>query len=434
MKSLICPCCGENLIEDAWEELSNSETGNILIDTYPAYICKAQCGYVKRVEEVPEIIAQQDEDRLLLYYPEQNARILDLRDSVLWPPMHVDSILAKSEWEEYKGNHDIEKLIENARDSRSAYLERPNLFEFATSELSQDAFLCWLMSWSEEPYRSLDKLLYETANEFISAIFALHNIPAPVIETITIQRQFKSLDILTIINNTYAILIEDKTYTKNHSNQLIRYREEVENEYPDLTQLPIYYKIGDQSHYRSVIEAEYAPFTRQMMLRILKNGRNRGITNTIFLDYYRHLQQLEEEVSSFQTRRVSEWNSNAWQGFYKEIQKEIDGDWDYVSNQSGGFLGFWWGSKRHDRYYFQLEEEKLCVKIIAKEGENRKELRNAAMKEVLDESKRHDLQLERPARLGNGKTMTIAQRTDYLQLNNDGTLDLERTLEQLRKY
>lgn len=28
-------------------------------------------------------------------------------------------------------------------------IQPPNLFEFATSELSQDAFLCWLASWAD---------------------------------------------------------------------------------------------------------------------------------------------------------------------------------------------------------------------------------------------------------------------------------------------
>nr|WP_260390277.1 hypothetical protein [Ornithobacterium rhinotracheale] len=27
--------------------------------------------------------------------------------------------------------------------------EKPNLFQYATSELSQDAFLCWLIAWAD---------------------------------------------------------------------------------------------------------------------------------------------------------------------------------------------------------------------------------------------------------------------------------------------
>ncbi|MFJ7970248.1 PD-(D/E)XK nuclease family protein [Psychrobacillus sp. NPDC096389] len=434
MKSSICPCCGGELVEDAWESIRNREDGGIVIDVYPAYTCKDQCGFVKQKKEIPEVIAQQGKDRLLLLYSNQQARILDVLDLVLWPPMHVDSLLSKDYWEEYNGDFNIEELVGNARDSRSASLEAPNLFQFATSELSQDAFLCWLMSWSEQPYRTLDRPLHEAAMEFIAVIFNVHNIPVPVIETIIIKRQFKSLDILAIINDTYAILIEDKTYTKNHSNQLLRYRDAIKIEYPTLIQLPIYYKITDQSHYQSVINAGYVPFKRIMMLRILINGINKGIKNTIFLDYYRHLQKLEESYSANRTKRVAEWDAYAWQGFYQEIQKEIDGDWDYVSNRSGGFWGFWWESKKQKNYYMQLEQEKLCLKIVVEDGENRQKLREEAIREILYESELNSLRLKKPTRLGTGKTMTIAQRTDYIQLNLDETVNIQRTIDELKKY
>src|SRR5690606_37875466 len=203
---------------------------------FSAYVCEKNCGYTKRIEPVPKIIAQQGDDRLLLLYPNEQGRILELRDSVIWPSMHVQSILARGYWENYTGNHDVMLLLEKARDSESAYLTPPNLFRFATSELSQDAFLCWLLSWSQKGYRDHDKALHNVAVDFVSTIFSAHHLSAPPIHSIKILRQFKSLDVLAIINDEYAILIEDKTYTKNHSNQLVRYREAVSKDYPNLIQ------------------------------------------------------------------------------------------------------------------------------------------------------------------------------------------------------
>ncbi|WP_234400678.1 PD-(D/E)XK nuclease family protein [Virgibacillus senegalensis] len=431
---LNCPRCGSPLIEDAGENLEQNEDCGVVMDVFPAYVCEAQCGYKRRIEEVPEVIAQQGEDRLLLLYSNQQARILDVRDLVLWPAMHVDSLLARGYWEDYKGDDNIEELLQNAKDSQSAYVETPNLFQFATSELSQDAFLCWLTAWSDQAYRSLNRPLHDAGVEFISEIFHVHDIPAPVTDSIEIIRQFKSLDILAIINDTYAILIEDKTYTKNHSNQLQRYRDAIQEAYPHLIQLPIYYKIADQSHYRSVVDAGYVPFKRPMMLTILKNGVDKGIDNTIFLDYYRHLQNLDDNVSSFRTKPLKEWDDHAWQGFYQEIQKEIDGDWGYVHNRSGGFWGFWWNSKLNKRCYMQLEQETLCVKVVAREDEKRSKLRTEVLSDILEESEKQGLHLKRPARLGNGKTMTIAQRTDYIQWNEDGTVNIRETIDLLKRY
>lgn len=54
------------------------------------------------------------------------------------------------------------------------------------------------------------------------------------------------------------------------------------------------------------------------------------------------------------------------------------------------------------------------------------------MKEVLAESE--GLHVHRPERRGVGRTMTIAKRSDYIQKNPDGTVDTERTIEELKKY
>jgi hypothetical protein len=434
MKANSCPQCNGKLVESIWEHLEETKDGGVIMDASPVYRCQENCGFMKRIEPIPQIIGQQGDDRLLLLFPNERGRILDLRNSIIWPPNHVESLKARGYWDEYTGNHDAEALLEDARESESAFLEPPNLFYFATSELSQDAFLCWFLSWSKYSYRSINRPLHEAAFNFIAMIFNAHKIPVPTIETIEITRQFESLDILAIVNKTYAILIEDKTFTKDHSNQLIRYRESVKIEYPKLIQLPIYYKISDQSHFQSVKIAGYIPFKRRMMMGILKKGIDNGVNNSIFLDYYQHLNILDENISSYKITPVANWDSFAWQGFYQELQEEIPGNWGYVPNKAGGFWAFWWKSKSHKRYYFQLEQQRLCVKLKAKDGEEKREIQHEQMEKVLSESEKSGLSLKKPSRLKIGKTMTIAMREDYIKLHQDGTVNIKGTIEELKKY
>ncbi|MEH6943366.1 PD-(D/E)XK nuclease family protein [Bacillus sp. JJ722] len=313
-------------------------------------------------------------------------------------------------------------------------IHTPNLFEFATSELSQDAFLCWLLSWSQDKYQSMESELHKIAVDFITLIFAQHNAEVPIIKKIEIIKQFKSLDVLAIVNDRYAILIEDKTYTKHHSNQLVRYRESVKQAYPNLIQLPIYYKIADQSHYDLVYSAGYKVINRKMILKVLNKDYIKRIKNHIFHDYLNHLQRIEDSISSFITKPIEDWNHFAWQGFYQELQTKINGEWGYVPNPTGGFWGFWWNTSFEANYYLQLEQEQLCAKVIAKQGENRKELRTTVMLEALVDSEKRGLALQKPSRFGNENIMTVAKRLDYLQTNFDGTIDLERTIEELKKF
>ena len=58
-------------------------------------------------------------------------------------------------------------------------MQQPNLFSFATSELSQDAFLCWFLSWADSKYEKLDASLHHCARGFISAIFDKHTKTMP---------------------------------------------------------------------------------------------------------------------------------------------------------------------------------------------------------------------------------------------------------------
>ena len=50
-------------------------------------------------------------------------------------------------------------------------LEDDNLFKYATKELSQDAFLCWLISWYNDNNKK--NQLYTVAETFLNIILEL---------------------------------------------------------------------------------------------------------------------------------------------------------------------------------------------------------------------------------------------------------------------
>lgn len=48
---------------------------------------------------------------------------------------------------------------------------KPNLFDFATSELSQDALICWLLAWASNGYNETDVELRLDAKKLILQFF-----------------------------------------------------------------------------------------------------------------------------------------------------------------------------------------------------------------------------------------------------------------------
>lgn len=432
MDQVMCPNCHIGLVEDAAEDLTMGENGKVTVDGFLAYVCPNHCGYFERMPkdgEFPRAIADRG-DALLLLYPHNEGRIYDRASNVLYPPKHYEAHVKFGYWEPYTGNEDIKAIDRYARKLG----EPKSLFEFATSELSQDAFLCWLIQWADPFLSERNRPLHRTALRFIEEIFKKHRIKAvPAIQSVEIIRQFQSLDILVLINEDTAILIEDKTYTKDHSNQLIRYKEAVQKAYPTHRLLPVYYKSASQSHYRSCDKARYVPFLREDMLAVLREGVSNGVQNDIFFDYVKRLEQIEAGYQSYKKWPVEKWNSFSWQGFFRRLQEEIEGNWGYVPNQNGGFQAFWWGQHSNSPYYFQIEETRLCIKIVEEQKEKQRTAREKGMASLLHLPLLQELSFRKPHKSGLGKTMTVLVKDDYVQTDDHRIVNMPKTIELLKR-
>ena len=346
-------------------------------------------------------------------------------------------------------------------------MKRPNLFSSATSELSQDAFICWLLSWAKPENKKYDAHLHACGMAMIQKFFEKHDKPFPnEIRTVEVKKQDKNIDVLCIVNGEYPIIIEDKTRTSNHGDQLAKYFSVIKNRkdekgnfrYKVEDIIPIYFKTYDQSCYKNVVDKnKYQPFTRADFLVILNKGVvELGISNAIFEDFREHLQGIENRVQSYQTHNFNDWTSQSWVGFYLKLQQELGmGNWDKVNNPAKGFMGFSWGGIGSEKPYLQLEQHELCFKVRV-EGESKKELKKKQPDELrkilkAETVKRRDIRnkwykliksqctdygiaLERPANFGNGKWMTVIKaKDDYLHKNAEGIIDIHATVQYLQK-
>lgn len=317
--------------------------------------------------------------------------------------------------------------------------DQPNIFNFATSELSQDAFICWLLLWALPANKEFDHKLNECATRLLDIFFDKHHKEKPSsYRSVEVRKQDNFIDILCIINNETYVLIEDKIWSKNHSNQLSRYVENIKSKnIPQGSILPIYFKTGDQSNYSEILKSGYVVFSRSDFLEILDYGYRTGITNQIFLDYRSYLANIDNEINSYKVLPLSEWKWASWKGFFIELQQLLkDGNWDYVPNPSGGFLGFWWHFQGDDQceQYLQLEQEKCCFKVWVNDSSQRAKLRNGWHRTIIDIGCRLGLNIEKPPRFGNGQYMTVAILTEeYRKRKPDGTIDMSGTVNLLKK-
>ncbi|MBD8019067.1 PD-(D/E)XK nuclease family protein [Kaistella pullorum] len=327
---------------------------------------------------------------------------------------------------------------------------KPNIFDIATKELNQDAFITWLLKFADPKYQSANQKLNTCGKTFVTQLIKKQlSTFDEQINKVEAGRQWENIDVWAEINEKYLIIIEDKINSSHHSNQLSRYKENAEkwcknNNYKE--PICIYLKTGNESQSRlSQIEKNgYSIFSRLDFINLLNEFKD--INNDIFIDFYERLKRIEKSNNEFENKIIKDWNGNDWQGFFQFLEKEIPiENWDYVNNASGGF----WNAVLNWDYwniypaYIQLEEGKLCFKISTDPNEldlpenlTRGEIRNHLHKLIMNQAKNSGFEnIKRPTRFGNGNYMTVAivNREDWLGKENE-TIDKENIVKTLTEY
>ena len=99
-----------------------------------------------------------------------------------------------------------------------------NIFNFATNELSQDAFICWCLNWINMPVRNDNESGRRFGARFLSRLLnEVYDVSS--VNRIYIFRQLLNIDVLVLVPALQvALIIEDKTSSQEHGNQINRYK------------------------------------------------------------------------------------------------------------------------------------------------------------------------------------------------------------------
>lgn len=328
-------------------------------------------------------------------------------------------------------------------------LAGPNLFTYAPSELSQDAFLAWLLAWASDEYADTDPALHRTGHHFVAALLRKCGRSVPDFRSVEVQTQHPArhdkkagaIDVFVTLDDAVALLIEDKVRAGMHGDQLRRYLAWAQGEYGPERVAAVYLKTFDQASYKAAEKAGFTPFLRGDLLRVLGEGTQLGVRNDIFAAFHAHVRGIEKRVAAYSRVPVSDWPTgpegrDLRAGFFMRVQEAIpEARWAFVNNPGGGFMALWWGFEKHDgcMTYLQLEDDVLTFRIEADERERRKALRSAWHARIVEAARESGLTVDRPGRFGYGQTMRVAEVKPYLMADADGLLDLQATLSQLRE-
>jgi hypothetical protein len=337
-------------------------------------------------------------------------------------------------------------------------MNKPNIFDYATSELSQDAFLIWLARWAKSKYSSSNNELHKTGKYFLNSLlqkkFGSDFKGYEEFDVIKITPQIQKIDILIELerkNVRLAIIIEDKVYSSEHSNQLEKYYKRViELGYKKDEIIPIYFKTGFQHNLEKIRDKKYLIYSINDFFDVLKNGKNAGIKNEIFIDYLEYIERVKKRYENdklsfenFRDSKIGRWNWWNWIGFFDKNAEVLNAKWGVVSNRRENLVAFWFGGAQIKITHMEKEftfhpyinitySDRAKYLISYRLGLNgntqkNKELRNIVIKEYIDIIQSRGIKVKIP------RFKRAEETIELLKVSNvDENMDENSLIEFLR--
>jgi len=328
---------------------------------------------------------------------------------------------------------------------------QPSIFKYATSELSQDAAIMWLLEWAKPLNQEKNPKLHQIGISLLKSLYNLTDSTLEGFDTIIIKPQVKKIDILVEVisgEKKTAILIEDKIKSSHHSNQLKRYLDYINstNEY-DLV-IPVYFKTGFQASLKRVTETGYYHYSVVQFHEVLKKGKESGVENDIFRDLFEHIYQLRKNYrgskNSFENyaqNKINDWTWWSWYGFFTNFQNTLskpEEGWGVVPSRRGNLLASWFS---HEKFIYEKDGEKLIFKPfidvryegfrnnyvlsyrlhLNKNKDYHKEVRNQIKKELIPRLKKKNFNIQE------SKFKKAKNTIEILKIQTDG-INQESTL------
>ena len=231
-----------------------------------------------------------------------------------------------------------------------------NLFDYATKELSQDAFLRWF----------LDNDIDNSGKLLLSKFTGLKSTKITKIET---QGQVHKIDILVSFyheGQKHYLVIEDKVDSFEHNDQLNKYRnlitKIVSNSGENIKTHFIYYKprpLTEEEPQPVIKDNEWVGFGIEEIYSFFKNYV--GHNNLIIDSYAQYISDLHTKLLNISSKPVIEWDHLSAQTFFRKTVETIFRSFHKGVKVSEGKI--YQGHYANYKIYFTFENDTLREKM-----------------------------------------------------------------------
>ncbi len=329
---------------------------------------------------------------------------------------------------------------------------RPNIFDHATTELSQDAFFAWLMSWADKKYAHHHPVMHNTGRRFIAWLFERAGRSVPEYVGVEVKRQHENIDLLVGLHGSQGpvvyLLIEDKTYTTDHATQMSGYLAKAKDVANEVEVVPIYIKSWVESTRGK--SKEFPRIYLPDLIEFLQGVDINAAGSEILSSWCAAMRKRYKHLLAYQKLPLMQWSEVQWTGCFHELAsrpsfhtQELEPGFGKLPQKDGGFVGFWFGfHEKKGAYYVYLQVDayenktpKLSFRMGAGDsGRTDPELAKRYAADIGLRASEQGLVPPKPTIVRGGRSSRFAVVDELRCLSPDGHYSAEVMEKELLKY
>ncbi len=333
---------------------------------------------------------------------------------------------------------------------------KPNIFMCGTKELTQDAMFAYVAKWANSEYSDCKE--YKDAQMFLKAILKEAGANyTKKIKTATPYTQWQHIDLLIEINDDLLLVIENKTSTGQHDNQLERYKDAVEYEYGEVEKSVrskrffVYIKseIECSTYTKEVADAGYTYIGFETLWDIVKKF---SCDNLVFQEYRTFLEQEDRLYKQWEKKAVFQedelnFTYHDIYGLYRKLELDkLSTEWGYTSNPAGG--DYWcevspWYTHPNPKIEYclslvcRVQEKDKGMRLLVKTYDCTTDMRYQLLEKLQELGEDYGFaNIDKAGKFQPGENTTTAwiyyDGDNSMPLKSNGCLDYEALVKQIK--
>ena len=316
----------------------------------------------------------------------------------------------------------------------------PNLFDLMPYRRTRGAVPAWLLTWADPSFAVVYRGLHECGRRFADFLLSAGGRePSEPDSSVTVHRHLDGADAVAELGDGTAIVLVERVERQERFHRLDAMRARLSDRYGSENLCPVFIELGNQPNHAAAHAAGFQVVERRALLSHARDWFSPGFRSAVLVEYYDHMQSIEQATHEWRIRRADAWCDRGWQGFLSALSGHLEhASWGRLDRVEGRPWGMRWNWRHRPdapvSYFLRTEGDDLCFRLCMQRYDFAalSEGRDAWREALMASARSAGLELTEPDRPGWRISETVCVLPDFRRFDADGVLDFEATLEIVR--